>query len=539
MDDYNNDNYVPGSGEDSGNRRNQEGNSWQYGTDPNGQPNQTDSNEQYYGNNGSNAGGYQGNRPYQSTPGVNINPDFGQGYQQDPNQAAYGYQGGEPPVYGGDPNIPQYEDLQSAGDGTTEIPYDNQPQSSFYSNNPDPDNQNGGKKKKGNTGLKVFAIIMSVVLVFTVLIFTGYVLYKEGVYKTELSESTALPQNSASLDITQTPSNGAIAKATGDEMNSEDIAAKVMPSVVGLRSYAMTAANAADAAYNEGSGIIMSTDGFIITNAHVVLMEDGATPVDKVEVHLDNDEICAATIIGVDPRTDLAVVKIEKTNLVAAEFGDSTALKVGEKAIAIGNPTGLTLSSSLTQGVISGVDRSISVGTSGYTMKCIQTDAAINPGNSGGALVNKFGQVVGINSSKIAATEYEGIGFAIPINEAKPIIDSLIEHGYVSNRVQIGIQFTSVTKAMSELKGIPTGLRVVTVDSTTDAFTKGITPGDIITKMDGQDVITLEDVSAVLSQKKPGDSVQLTVARYRGGSMEEITVDVLLREDTSSKIVVK
>ncbi len=128
-------------------------------------------------------------------------------------------------------------------------------------------------------------------------------------------------------------------------------------------------------------------------------------------------------------------------------------------------------------------------------MDCIQTDAAINPGNSGGALVNKYGQVIGINSSKIAATEYEGIGFAIPIHEAKPVIESLIENGYVAGRVRIGITFQSIPQALAELRGTPAGLRVVQVDESTDAYAQGVQPGDIITKLDGNEVISIKEIS--------------------------------------------
>lgn len=414
-------------------------------------------------------------------------------------------------------------------------------QNIFYSA-PQPPQKNG----KGSGGLKVFAILLCIILVFVIFIFIGYAIYKEGPAAQKTAEGTGTSEPSGtSLEINSAP------EETEEEteeyspsgvLTSEQIATKVMPSIVGVVVYTKESA-LQNQAYSEGSGIIMSEDGYIITNAHVVMEEDtstggvSTTPVDKIEIYLNNEDYCQATLIGVDTRTDLAVVKIDKENLVAAEFGDSTVLKVGELAVAIGNPTGRTLSSSFTQGVISGVDRTIAIGTSGYTMDCIQTDAAINPGNSGGALVNKYGQVIGINSSKIAATEYEGIGFAIPIHEAKPVIESLIENGYVAGRVRIGITFQSIPQALAELRGTPAGLRVVQVDESTDAYAQGVQPGDIITKLDGNEVISIKEISEVLNEKEPGDSVKLTIYRVKDGKASTFDVSVELQEDMSGKVV--
>lgn len=398
------------------------------------------------------------------------------------------------------------------------------------------------KNQKNNNGLKIFAVVVCVVLVFTLLIFTGYVVYRER-GNALLAEDIDNAQNDAlsqvEVEIHSTPSGEGASNeisATG-ELSTENIAQKVLPSIVGIVVYTKDSAEN-DQEYGSGSGIVLTSDGYIITNAHVILQETyagGITAVDKVDVYLNNGEVCSARIVGADSRTDLAVLKISKNNLVAAEFGDSTALKVGEKAVAIGNPTGLTLASSVTQGIISGINRNITVGSSGYTMNCIQTDAAINPGNSGGALVNKYGQVIGINSSKIAQTEYEGIGFAIPIDEAKPIIDSLIANGYVTDRVRIGITFTSIPSSMGDLMGVPAGLRVVSVDQTTDAYRKGVTAGDIITEIDGVPVVELSDVSAVLEEKRPGDEVELTIYREKNGK-NTLKINVVLQEDISSKI---
>ena len=443
----------------------------------------------------------QQNNSWQSSNGVDINPAFSEGERQ------------------------YYEG-----------------QNTFYSAPRPP--QKGGKGSGG--GMKVFIILLCILFAFVVFVGIGYMIYKEhpdsgktGDVSEEMPESSA-----AALEITSIPEESddeETLDVTG-ELTSEQIATKVMPSVVGVVVYTKESA-AANQAYGEGSGIIMSEDGYIITNAHVVMQEDPSTgnvtstPVDKIEIYLNNEDYCQATLIGVDTRTDLAVVKIQKENLVVAEFGDSTALKVGEKAIAIGNPTGRNLSSSFTQGVISGINRTIAIGASGYTMDCIQTDAAINPGNSGGALVNKYGQVVGINSSKIAATEYEGIGFAIPIHEAKPIVENLIQNGYVAGRVRIGITFQSIPQALAELRGTPAGLRVVQVDESSDAYTQGVNAGDIITKIDGTEVVSIKEVSSVLNQKTPGETVTLTIYRVKNGNANTFDVEVELQEDLSGKVI--
>ena len=414
-------------------------------------------------------------------------------------------------------------------------------QNTFYAA-PQPPQKNG----KGSGGLKVFAILLCVILAFVIFVFIGYAIYREGpgAQPAQSGQAGESETPGASLEIQSTPEDAADDEpyTTDGKLTSEQIAVKVMPSVVGVVVYTQESA-LQNQAYSEGSGIIMSEDGFIITNAHVVMEEDPMTgsvsdqPVDKIEVYLNNEEYCQAALIGVDTRTDLAVIKIDKENLVAAEFGDSTALQVGELAVAIGNPGGRVLSSSFTQGVISGINRSIEVGGSGYTMDCIQTDAAINPGNSGGALVNQYGQVIGINSSKIAATDYEGIGFAIPIHEAKPVVESLIANGYVAGRVRIGITFQSIPQALAELRGTPAGLRVVEVDETTDAYAQGVQPGDIITQLDGCDVVTLEEVSEVLDTKKPGDTVEMTIYRVQNGRADTLRLTVTLEEDLSGKLL--
>ncbi|MBP0981555.1 MAG: trypsin-like peptidase domain-containing protein, partial [Oscillospiraceae bacterium] len=211
---------------------------------------------------------------------------------------------------------------------------------------------------------------------------------------------------------------------------------------------------------------------------------------------------------------------------------NSEALEVGETVVAIGNPGGQLLAGSVTQGIVSAVNRSIK--SDGFSSTFIQTDAAINPGNSGGALVNEFGQVIGINSSKIASVEYEGIGFAIPIKEAKPIIDSLMTNGYVKGRTKIGITGTEINEALSQINGIPKGIYITYVDPASDLAGKNVARGDIMIEIDGTKIETFDDVSEFLKTKAPGDKVSIKLYRSARGiadSGKTFTVEMILMED--------
>ena len=258
-----------------------------------------------------------------------------------------------------------------------------------------------------------------------------------------------------------------------------------------------------------GSGIIISEDGYIVTNQHVI---DGAT---EISVVLNTGDEYTATLVGADERSDLAVLKISAPNLVAAEIGDSETLQAGELAVAIGNPLGQEFAGTVTVGVISAVNRTMTVENKKYNL--IQTDAAINPGNSGGALVNQFGEVIGINSVKISTTGVEGIGFAIASNEAKPIIDDLMDKGYVSGRPLVGIT----------ARATRSGLLVDSVSEGSGAAAAGIQPGDLIVKAEGQVVKSVDELNDIRDQKKAGDNLQLTVIREG----ELLNVTVTLGED--------
>ena len=294
---------------------------------------------------------------------------------------------------------------------------------------------------------------------------------------------------------------------------------KVKDSVVGI---VVTVTDGFQAGVGSGTGIIISEDGYITTNAHVV--SDATT----VKVVLGDGTEYDAEVIGYDEKTDLAVVKINATGLKPAEFGNSDALVVGESVVAIGNPYGVELAGSVTSGIISALDRHIVIENSYMTL--IQTDASINPGNSGGPLVNSYGQVIGITSSKVIYEGFEGIGFAIPISSATDVISELIQYGYIKNRPFIGIQGSDMNEQYARIYDIPQGVYVVYVDPESDAYAKGLKRGDIITAVDGVTIASMSELDEQKSKHQPGDSITLTV--YRNTKSIEITV--VLSESTGN-----
>ena len=296
-----------------------------------------------------------------------------------------------------------------------------------------------------------------------------------------------------------------------------DVVQKVRPSVVGV----ITESFQTYSTSSTGSGIILSEDGYIVTNNHVV--EGG----DSIAVTLDDGETYAAELIGTDAKSDIAVLKIEAKNLPAAEFGDSRQVEVGEAAIAIGNPLGLN--GTVTAGIISAVDREIQVGSS--NMVLLQTDASINPGNSGGALLNEYGQVIGVNSAKISSEDSEGLGFAIPSNTVGPIVEELIDKGYVSGRPLTGISGRNVSALAAAFYNIPQGILVDQVAPESDAAAKGLTAGDVIIGVDDIRVENISDACTLRDEHKAGDTMKLTF--YRQGSTHEINIQLM--EETNQQ----
>ncbi len=326
--------------------------------------------------------------------------------------------------------------------------------------------------------------------------------------------------------------NNALSTALIRGSDVTTIAKKAGPSIVGIR---MTVAGTRRNIYGisnsrvgEGSGIIISKDGYIMTNYHVVSYADpksGQGYNTVLEVFLPDGREAEAQFVGGDSDTDLAVVKINLADLPVAELGKSADLEVGELAVAIGNPLGMEFAGSVTAGVISALNRTVNMGDK--TMNLIQTDAAINEGNSGGALLNSQGKVIGINSAKIAASGVEGLGFAIPIDDASPIINQLISHGYVKGRAFIGISGVEITSAYSFLYDIPKGIYVSGVVSGSGAAKAGIRTGDVLISLDGKTIETLADMEAVKKAHKPGDTIKAVV--NRNGT--KVTLDMTFSEE--------
>lgn len=370
--------------------------------------------------------------------------------------------------------------------------------------------------------------------VFTAAVFgTGmYYINKNNTSSLEAAQNSAYTQQVASSS-SDSSSDSAVTTANSSKkvLTIPEIAAQVGPSVVGVINktkvqpqryydpfsgrYYYSADENTDEMVEQGSGsgIIISTDGYIVTNQHVI---DGAQ---EVSIILNTGDEITAQIIGQDVKTDLAVLKIDTDKtLAAAVLGDSTSVQVGELAVAIGNPMGQEFSGSVTAGIISAVNRTMTIENRTYNL--LQTDAAINSGNSGGALINQYGEVIGINSVKLSESGVEGMGFAIAISEAKPIIDDLMSNGYVTGRPLVGI-------SVQETKY---GLFVASVQENSGAADAGLQEGDLIISVDGQKVSSTTEINDLRDQKKPGDTMVFRVLR----DGEQIDANVVLTESSSS-----
>ena len=274
---------------------------------------------------------------------------------------------------------------------------------------------------------------------------------------------------------------------------------------------------------SSGTGVILSEEGYIVTNAHVV--EDATS----IAVQLTDDRIFHADIVGTDDISDLAVLFIQADALVPAQFGDSEALRVGDTVVAIGDPLGVEFRGTYTNGIVSAINRDVSI--EGRTMTLIQTNAALNSGNSGGPLINCYGQVVGINTMKISTftnkSGVEGLGFAIPSSTVKDIVDQLIQQGYVSGRPTLGITGESLSSFYQHYYRLPAGLYITGVEAGTSAYSKGVEEGDILISIDGTPISTMDALNAAVYAKEVGDTVEAVV--YRGG--QQYLLELVLTED--------
>ena len=333
-----------------------------------------------------------------------------------------------------------------------------------------------------------------------------------------IPEETALAatvqETQALLDLV--PSETSVSTVTQDNgLSLQEIYAKNIDSVVSISCQLSRGSST-------GTGVIFSSQGYIVTNYHVI---ENAR---YITVLLTDERELEATVIGADASSDLAVLHVEGENLVAAEFGDSTQLRVGDSVAAIGDPLGSELRGTLTNGIISAINRDVSVG--GRTMTLIQTNAAINSGNSGGPLINCYGRVIGINTLKISdhasSAGVEGLGFAIPSATVKEIVDQLTVKGYVSGRPTLGIQGQGVSSFYQHYYRMPAGLYINQVDMTSDAASRGIIPGDILVGLQNIRITSMEDLTTVIYNYNPGDTV--TAVIYRQGM--QYRVELILSE---------
>lgn len=405
------------------------------------------------------------------------------------------------------------------------------------------------KARKNRTGLKIFSITLCVLILIAATAFgfgsgggnipdttpsagypgiwggsgDNYDNYDDP-YDFFSNYYTSSSGNGSNLERGETGTGVTLSLSSSDaltELTLQEIYDKCLDSVVSI----VATIDGYDG-YYWGSGIVMTEDGYILTNAHVIEGTDHAT------VCLSNGSEYKALLIGEDLQSDIAVLKIEATGLKAAEFGLSDELSVGDKAIAIGNPLGEEFSGTMTDGIISAINRGVAV--DGHIMTLIQTNAALNEGNSGGPLINIYGQVVGITNMKMVAdyssATIEGIGFAIPTSTVKAVADELIASGAVTGRPSIGITARPVTAEEAEAAGTTNGIYVATVNEESDAYIKGITEGDIITAVNGIEVSSVNEVNYIKDNYKVGDTLTLTI--HRGG--EVFDVDIALYDASAT-----
>ena len=417
------------------------------------------------------------------------------------------------------PNTNAYDNYQSNGytaqNQQSQNVYNSQPYGTApnHSANAKPPKAKKPKKQRKPISRGGIAIALAITMVFSCgLGFGG------GYFANKVNTST-----SGSLNITKTSNSGTTttASSTSKANSTSEIVKKTADSVVEISTESVVTGSFAQQYVQQGagSGVIISQDGYILTNNHVI---NGAN---SVKVRLRDSTEYDATIIGSDSDNDIALLKVNATGLSPATFGDSNSLAVGDYVVAIGNPLG-ELGGTVTDGIISALARKVTIEDTQMTL--LQTNAQVNPGNSGGGLFNANGELVGIVNAKQSATEVEGIAFAIPINNVLDILSDLKEYGYVTGKVDLGIDFTDITSDETAFYyGVnQTGCYVLSVDSGSNAEKAGVTRGDLVTKVNDTDVSSSSDITAALEKAEVGDTVTFTVSR-RGTSK---TISFVLEE---------
>ena len=380
----------------------------------------------------------------------------------------------------------------------------------------------GAKTKKQNgVGAGKLIAIFALVAVVAVLVggVGGYI--AASLRLTDVNTGINNPSGGGNVVIYESNGDGSSSPVLSSGSTIADIAKKVSPSVVEITTEVAQSGGFMSQYITKGagSGVIISADGYIVTNNHVI---ENAK---KITVILDNGESYAATLVGTDTITDIAVIKIEVSGLVPAVLGKSEELKVGDFALAVGNPLG-KLGGTVTNGIISALEREVVIDS--VTMTLLQTNAAINPGNSGGGLFNASGELIGVVNAKAAGEDIEGLGFAIPIDIARPVIEDIIEYGYVTGRVQAGIQIIDVLDYATafQYRVNKLGPYIYSVNANSDAERAGIKQGDLVMKINDTLVYESADILAVFMDCEVGDTVTVTVER----AGEEITLQMTFTE---------
>ena len=410
---------------------------------------------------------------------------------------------------------------------------------------PDPNTPDSNKKNKKNKSKVIGSvgfIVFIVLLVLTLLGAGAFTVYWIIAHPSDGKDQSVPGGDGTQIVITESPTPN----ENSESLTTIQIAENAEKINVGIMIYGKTQSfisGTSSSLVGEGSGIVMAVDKtntytYILTCAHVI--SDATNNGYTLTVQDADGNTYDGIMVGCDAKTDIGVIKIAATGLPVAQFGDSSALKKGQKVYAIGNPGGMEFFGSFTDGMVSSIDRPIS-SESGYEMKCIQHTTPINSGNSGGALLNEFGQVIGINSSKIVSTGYEGMAFAIPISDAKPIIDDIIANGYVTNRPKLGISYTAAMQYQQyamiiKLKELPAGSLIIR-DISPDSSLAGtnVEIYDLIIAVDGKDLDTPDVLLDKIENGNVGDELTLTICRISDDySVSKFDVTVKLVEDTGA-----
>lgn len=508
--------------------------------------NEFDNNEMNYENNSNNENENGGERPVEEKDYGFFTESGRQDHQPEPEKVeadkVYEPQGG-------------YDNRYSYGYGSMNGYASANSQPNYTPRQSSSGNNNSYKKR--NRGIIVLCCVLAAVVLFTGGLFGSYTFTFK---KSTSSNSSSSYSSSSSSDKNESVSGGSVvlnAKEDADALTTTEIAKTAKKSSVGVVVYSTSSnsfafgqkssSNSGDNKTGEGTGVIIELDDqgdytYVVTCAHVIsdanisvkiLMEDGTT--------------YDAEVVGYDEQTDVGLLRVKEKSLqkLAATIGTSSNLQVGQSVYAMGNPGGSDFFGSFTSGVVSAIGRSLN-SSSGYTMECIQHDAAINPGNSGGGLYNAQGQLIGINSSKIASTEYEGMSFAIPIDEAVSVVNSLSSFGYVPNRPKLGINYAlartynQAYQMIVSFKGLPSGTLIIAkISSESSLNDLGVKTGDMIVSANGKKLDTADVLLDMIEKGKVGDVIELGICRVESNNssynIKEFTVKATLVEDKGSK----